>query len=42
MKGSGSGEATRDYSKTQFGFTCVPNGTFQQFDVESGQGKDTA
>ena len=41
-KGGGSGGATRDCSKMQFGFTRLPNGTFQWFDVESGQGKDTA
>ena len=42
VKGSASGGATWDWNKIQVGFTRIPNGTFQRFDVEFGQGKDTA
>ena len=38
----GAAGATWDWKKIDVGFTRVPNGTFQRFDVEFGIGKDTA
>ena len=42
MKGSASEGATKEWNKIKVGFTHVPDDTFQWFDVEFGQGKDTA
>ena len=42
VKGSASGGDTWNCKKIHVEFSCLPNGTFQRFDVEFGQGNDTA
>ena len=42
VKGSASRGDTWNCNTIHVEFTCVPNGTFQRFDVEFGKGNDTA